>query len=225
VKRVLTAIALATTMVLPLAVGSGRPALASWAGNNCSPNHSSDSNYRRLDAEAYDNVAEKEGYEWGGGCWNDNNKDDTPNAPDTGGEGPDCSGLVFKVWELKNSVGTSGFEFWDRLENIHGPYTSASFHAPLASWPFHLLPNKNKTTTTYMDAFAKDGHVGLISSTVPNNQNLDYISEAKGDAYGTNEFLEGYRYDSDYDGVIREGWTPDCWPNCGSTPLAAVIVP
>ena len=47
-------------------------------------------------------VAVGEGYEWGGGCWNDNNRDDTPGQPDSNGEGPDCSGFVFKTWELRS---------------------------------------------------------------------------------------------------------------------------
>src|ERR1043166_7574571 len=43
-----------------------------------------------------------EGYQWGGGCWNDNDVDDSPGDPtqdpNTGGEGGDCSGFTFKVW-------------------------------------------------------------------------------------------------------------------------------
>ena len=43
-----------------------------------------------------------EGYQWGGGCWNDNDRDDSPGDPHenpaTGGEGGDCSGFTFKVW-------------------------------------------------------------------------------------------------------------------------------
>jgi hypothetical protein len=226
VKRPAVLLALLTSLLTPVVVTTAaRPAGASWVGDHCSPDHASDSNYRRVDAEAYDDVAEDEGYEWGGGCWNNNNKDDSPNATDSNGEGPDCSGLVFKAWELKNSLGGTGFEFWDRLENIHGPYGSGSFHAPAGSYPFHLLANKNKGTTTYMDAFAKVGHIGLISSTVSSNQNLDWISEAKGESYGTDEWLEGYRYDSAYVGVIREDWTPDCWPSCKSESAAAVVLP
>ena len=76
-----------------------------------------------------------------------------------------------------------------------------------------------------MDAFAKNGHIGLISSTVSSNQDLDWISEAKGESYGTDEWLEGYRYDSAYVAVIREGWTADCWPNCREAPLPAVLIP
>ena len=31
-----------------------------------------------------------------------------------------------------------------------------------------------------------------------------------GDGYGTDVFIEDYRFDSDYIGVRREGWTLDC---------------
>ncbi len=46
--------------------------------------------------------ARHEGYQWGGGCWDDDDRDDSPNDPHedpaTGGEGGDCSGFTFKVW-------------------------------------------------------------------------------------------------------------------------------
>ena len=224
-KRALLGVAFLTSVLVPMVVGGARPALASWVGSHCAPSHSSDSNYRRLDAEAYDNVAEKEGYEWGGGCWNNNDKDDSPNAPDSSGEGPDCSGLVFKTWELMSTYGKSGFEFWDKLENIHGPYTAASYHAPSSSVPFEKLPDKKRTTTTYMDAFSSTDHTSLISSTVSSNQNYDWISEAKGEIYGTNEYLEDYRYASAFVATKRDAWTPDCWPNCHSGPAEVVVIP
>ena len=45
--------------------------------------------------------ARYEGYQWAGGCWNDNDVDDSPGDPtedpNTGGEGGDCSGFTFKV--------------------------------------------------------------------------------------------------------------------------------
>src|SRR5437867_2188898 len=93
-------------------------AAASWVSNNCSNDSSSDSHVRRADAQAYAVVGEGEGYEWGGGCWNDNDKDDTPGAPDSNGEGPDCSGFTFKTWELVNTQGSSGWTHYDKLMNI-----------------------------------------------------------------------------------------------------------
>ena len=78
-----------------------------------------------MDARTYAGYAAREGYEWGGGCWNDNNVDDTPGQPDSEGEGPDCSGLVFKSWELKPTRGANGGMWWNKRENIHGPYPAA----------------------------------------------------------------------------------------------------
>ena len=54
--------------------GPARPALASFV-SGCSVDQYTDYNVRRLDAQAYAEVAIDEGYEWGGGCWNTNNKE------------------------------------------------------------------------------------------------------------------------------------------------------
>ena len=99
---VFVALLLAAAVLIP-----AEPSSASWVGNHCSNYSHSMSVYRRKDARAYVDIALKEGYEWGGGCWNNNNVDDTPGQPDSSGEGPDCSGLVFKAWGLKNSFGAS----------------------------------------------------------------------------------------------------------------------
>jgi hypothetical protein len=228
-KRVLsTVLSLATVASLAAAfVGlTGMPSLASFVSDNCYKNQAPDSYHRRKDAQAYASVAKGEGYEWGGGCWNNNNRDDTPGAPDSNGEGPDCSGLVFKAWELRNTPNDTGFTWYDKLQNVHGVYSSYDFRTPVSSDPFVKLPNKSRSTTMYMDAFAKNGHVGLISSSVPPSSNTDYIIEAKGDSSGTGEWLETYRYNSSYVGVKRKNWTPDCYPNCQAPEsLATVVVP
>lgn len=63
--------------------------------------------------------ARSEGYQWGGGCWNDNDLDDSPrdptSDPNTGGEGPDCSGLVFKVWRESLTESDAGAYQWNML--------------------------------------------------------------------------------------------------------------
>jgi hypothetical protein len=220
------AVAVVVALVLIFLGLTAGPGLASFVSNNCRPNHASDGYHRRKDAQAYAIVAKWEGYEWGGGCWNDNNRDDTPGQPDSNGEGPDCSGLVFKSWELRNP-GDNRFTYYDKLENIHGPYSSYDYRSPAASDPFVKLPDKNRSTTMYMDAFAKNGHVGLLSSRPSPSSNADYIIEAKGDSAGTGEWLESYRYDSAYAAVKRKNWTPDCHPNCrmGSSQPAVVFVP
>jgi hypothetical protein len=200
-------------------------ASASWVSTNCYVSNANDTIYKRSEARAYAEVAREEGYEWGGGCWNDNDRDDTPGQPDSGGEGPDCSGFTFKTWELENGFGVSGFQWWNKFQNIHGPYTSATFHAPQPAYPFFKLANKSRLTTNYMDAFAMDGHIGMLYTSVNPNENTDYIIEAKGDVPGTNVFIEDFRFDSAYIGVRREGWTLDCYPNCPPEADRLVVVP
>ena len=201
-----------------------RPSFASWVGSNCSPNHTGIVHYRRKDAQAYAAVARSEGYEWGGGCWNDNNRDDTPGQPDSNGEGPDCSGFVFKTWELRNAVGDNGFTWYDKLENVHGKFVTTDYKYPVGSDPFVRLPDKKRTTTQYMDAFSSDTHVAMLWSWAPPSDNTDYVVEALGDAYGTDIFIEPYRFDARYVGVRRKNWTPDCYPRC-NYPESLVRVP
>ncbi len=222
-QRILISLGLAG-LILGAAPGLARPGLASWTSTNCTKGSSSDSNVRRADAQAYAAVAFGEGYEWGGGCWNDNDKDDTPGQPDSNGEGPDCSGYVFKSWELKSTEGESGFTYWDKLKNIHGPYTTSEYHAPKSGWPFYKLPDKNRGTTLYMDAFAKDGHVGMLYTSSNPSSGTDWIAEAYGDSSGTDKNERDYRYDSAYVAIRRYDWTPDCYPHCADQAETAVIV-
>src|SRR5437879_2677341 len=62
-----------------------------------------------------------------------------PGMPDSNGEGPDCSGLVFKTWELRNTANDGGFTYDQAMQNIHGVYTSYDFHSPVASDPFSAI--------------------------------------------------------------------------------------
>jgi hypothetical protein len=210
------------TAAAALIVGTASPSQASWAGNNCAKNRFDDPIYQRKTSQSYAAVAVGEGYEWGGGCWNDNNRDDTPGAPDSGGEGPDCSGFTFKSWEMKNATGGAGGEWYDKLEDIHGPYSSYDFHSPVSSDPFSTV---SKSSMQYMDAFAKDGHVAMLSSKVDSSSSSDWVYEALGDSSGTDLNFEGYRGSSSYSGVKREGWTADCYPNCGVAAVADVVLP
>src|SRR5438876_12351737 len=89
--------------------------------------------YTRAQAMSYALRARWEGYQWGGGCWNDNNVDDSPGDPpgdpNTGGEGGDCSGFTFKVWrESPYTWDDSGYE-WDKKTVVHGPFDAAAFKA------------------------------------------------------------------------------------------------
>jgi hypothetical protein len=149
--------------------------------------------------------ARYEGYQWGGGCWNDNDRDDSPGDPGenpgTGGEGGDCSGFTFKVWRESTSQGDGGFYQWGMLRHVHGPYTAADFKNGAGS------PNvmSSKAGLVRMDALASSGHIGLIYAT--NADGTDQIIEAKGEAYGTNIWTRTYRGSSSYGGVRRVGWS------------------
>ena len=149
--------------------------------------------------------ARYEGYQWGGGCWNDNDRDDSPGDPtenpNTGGEGPDCSGLTFKVWRESTNASDAGFFQWGLFRFVHGPYTAADFKsgagAPNITYP--------KTDLVKMDALASTGHIGIIYAK--NADGSDQIIEAKGEAYGTNIWTRTYRGSSSYSGVRRIGWS------------------
>ena len=149
--------------------------------------------------------ARYEGYQWGGGCWNDNDRDDSPNDPPadaaTGGEGGDCSGFTFKVWRESTNTTDAGFYQWGMLRNVHGPYVAASFMNGAGA------PNitVSKSALIKMDALASTGHIGMIYAK--NADGTDQIIEAKGEAYGTNIWTRTYRGDSSYSGVRRVGWS------------------
>jgi hypothetical protein len=149
--------------------------------------------------------ARYEGYQWSGGCWNDNDRDDSPNDPRedpaTGGEGGDCSGFTFKVWRESLSQSDDSFQQWGMLRSVHGPYTAAAFKAGTGA------PNVtvSKSALIKMDALASDGHIGLIYATNPDG--TDQIIEAKGEDYGTNIWTRTYRGNSSYTGVRRTGWS------------------
>lgn len=212
--------------ILLLGVVWVRPGFATWSSAHCHGGTHLVSALRRLDARAYASVAVHEGYEWGGGCWNNDNRDDTPDAPDSGGEGPDCSGFVFKTWELRTTYAQAGFRWYSDLMDVHGPYSAESFHDATPQLPFHDLGSKTRYATTYMDAFASLDHIGMIWSNVIPSQGGDYIVEAYNDAGGTQVNVEDYRADSAYRAVRRKDWTPDCAPRCpagGLVPRTVVV--
>jgi len=192
------------------------PASAAWTDNNCPGESWELSVWKRSQARDYAEKGDKEGYEWGGGCYKLNDKDDTPLQPDSGGEGADCSGYVFKTWALRNSSGADGFRVWEHEKNVHGPYSTADFISPCSGCPFKLLKDKRYATTTYMDAFVYrsdgGGHIGMIYSE--GSGGFDWIVEAKSDADGTRIAWTDYRSQTAYRPVARKNWTPECFPNC-----------
>jgi hypothetical protein len=146
-----------------------------------------------------------EGYQWGGGCWNDNNRDDSagdpPQDPATGGEGGDCSGFTFKVWRESENTSDARAYQWGKFRFVHGPYVAADFRygngAPNVSYA--------KSGLIRMDALASDFHIGMIYAT--NVDGTDQIVEAKGEAYGTDIRTRSYRTNVGYGGVRRLGWS------------------
>ena len=200
-----------------IAVASVATARAAWVDQHCAGGGYKLLDWKRSDASTYFEPMNHEGYEWGGGCFKLDDRDDTPGARDSGGEGTDCSGLVFRTWALKND-GTKGFHHWDYNKDIHGPYTTASYYAPARSQPFRTI-GKAYGLTAAMDAFVyrtadnTAGHIGLIYRE--GSGGTDYIAESAGDAEGTWIQLRDYRSQSAYRGVQRKDWTPECFPRCG----------
>jgi hypothetical protein len=149
--------------------------------------------------------ARNEGYQWAGGCWNDNDRDDSPGdpseSPGTGGEGPDCSGFTFKVWRESTNESDAGFYQWGMFRYVHGPYDTTRFKRGDGAPNVTL----SKSAAIKMDAFSSYGHIGMIYAK--NADGSDQIIEAKGEAYGTNIWTRTYRGDSSYSGVRRTGWS------------------
>jgi hypothetical protein len=207
----------AATLATLIAMGGLGAAHAAWVDQNCSGGSYEMLNWKRSQAASYFEPMNHEGYEWGGGCFKLNDRDDTPGARDSGGEGTDCSGLVFRTWALKND-GSAGYRHWDYDKNVHGPYTTADYYAPERPQPFRTI-GKGYGATAAMDAFVyrtagnTAGHIGLIYQEASGG--ADYIAESAGDADGTWIQLRDYRSQSAYRGVRREDWTPECFPRCG----------
>jgi hypothetical protein len=177
-----------------------------FVANNCNYAAPTPTSYITRDGSAAVALrARHEGYQWGGGCWNDNDWDDSPGDPSedpaTGGEGGDCSGFTFKVWRESTNQSDAGFLQWGMLRYIHGPYTAADFRNGAGA------PNvvASKSGLIRMDALASAGHIGMIYAA--NADGSDQIIEAKGEAYGTNIWTRTYRGSSSYGGVRRLGWS------------------
>ena len=197
-------VSLAATLSL-IVVGTPAAYHTRFVADNCNAASPTPTPYITRDGSAIVALrARYEGYQWSGGCWNDNDRDDSPNDPRedpaTGGEGGDCSGFTFKVWRESLSQSDDSFQQWGMLRSVHGPYTAAAFKAGTGA------PNVtvSKSALIKMDALASDGHIGLIYATNPDG--TDQIIEAKGEDYGTNIWTRTYRGSSSYTGVRRTGW-------------------
>ena len=180
--------------------------IASFQSENCNTAVAQPSAALTRDgALNYAYVAAHEGYQWGGGCWNNNDVDDAYGDPvgtaSTQGEGGDCSGLTFKTWRESENTGNAGHYYWAPLRNVHGPYTADAFRNGYGA------PNGTlfKSTAGAMDGFASPTHVGMIF--FPATVGGDDIVEAKCEYCGTNIWYRTYRGDSSYGGIRRIGWT------------------
>ena len=189
-----------------VAAGSAAGYHTRFVADNCNTAAPTPTSYITRDGSATVALrARNEGYQWAGGCWNDNDRDDSPNDSKedaaTGGEGGDCSGFTFKVWRESLTQADASFQQWGMLRNVHGPYTAAAFKAGAGA------PNVTvaKSGLITMDALASDGHIGLVYA--PNPDGSDQIIEAKGEDYGTNIWTRTYRGNSSYTGVRRTGWS------------------
>jgi hypothetical protein len=207
--------AVALTLIAWGVATAGHTAAATWASENCHGSSSDRSSWRRADAYAYAQPARSEGYEWNGGCYKLNNRDDTEGWPvDAGGEGADCSGFVFKVWALRKD-GAPGYRFWEHEMDVHGPYSTWQYIDPAPANQFHSI-KKTYSATEYMDAFvyrrASEGHIALIQSEGADGS--DYVIHARNNTLGTLVNYLDYRSYSDSEGLTREGWTPACYPRC-----------
>ncbi|MFN2539831.1 MAG: hypothetical protein ABR549_17000 [Mycobacteriales bacterium] len=171
--------------------------------------------YKRSAARAYSLAGRYEGYQWGGGCWNDNDRDESPGDPtektDTRGEGGDCSGFTNKTWRIKAATDANRYQY-TMMDNHHAEGTSTQT-TTTASYTATTV--KSYSSTMYMDAFVHGGHhIGMIY-TQGSSGGTDTIIEAKGESYGTILASESYRGDANYEhAVIRKNWTPECWPSC-----------
>jgi hypothetical protein len=205
-SRIRTTAALAAVFAAAaVATGAASAYHTNFVGNYCNYNAPTPTSYFTRDGStAVALRARWEGYQWGGGCWNDNDVDDSPGDPtqdpNTRGEGGDCSGFTFKVWRESLNTADKGAYQWNMLRDVHGPYTSSSFQAGAGA------PNVTyyKNGLIRMDALASATHVGMVYAR--NSDGSDQIIEAKGEAYGTNIWTRTYRGNSSYGGVRRLGW-------------------
>jgi hypothetical protein len=173
------------------------------------PGHVGPFGYKRAAARDIANIAVGEGYQWAGGCYDNNNRDPTPNwtpreTKSTLGEGPDCSGLVWRVWRESNYPfpNDNSFYFWQRSTYDHGPYITDNFMVSASSGAPHV--KIGKAGVIGMDAWVSHFHMAL--ENVRTDSGADLVIEAKGESYGTNEFARTYRSDSAYTGARRLAW-------------------
>src|SRR2546423_2413980 len=91
---------------------------ATWASNNCDGDSQSIPGWKRSQAQSYAQKADHEGYEWGGGCYKLNDRDDTPGEPDSGGGGAGRSGPLFRASALPDTHGARPYPLFDYAQPL-----------------------------------------------------------------------------------------------------------
>jgi hypothetical protein len=194
---------------LTLAFALATPGARAYHTNfqsSCTNDSFTTSGVTRSQAQVYAEIGAYEGYQWGGGCWNDDNHDNAPGDPtedvSTRGEGGDCSGFTYKSWYERPGWTDSGFTYHYRMQNVHGPYDAAAFRRGdgLAN------TTVSKSAAIEMDAFASTSHIGIIYQA-NTAYNTDRMVEAKCEACGTGIWSRTYRGDPAYGGARRVGWS------------------
>jgi hypothetical protein len=152
---------------------------------------------------SYYSYLDWEGYHWGGGCANNNNVDDQPGETvqqtSPRGEGPDCSGLVYRVWELADYGSNMDFYFKAQYAYVHGPFSAASFRTSTTAWTVI-----SKSALGYMDATASTSHIAIHLGA--NSDGTQNYMEANSEAIGTGVFARTYKSNSAYAAVHRNNW-------------------
>ena len=193
---------------LTLAFAMATPGAQAYHTNfqaSCTNDSFATSGVTRSQAKVYAEIGAYEGYQWGGGCWNDDNVDNAPGDPtevvSTRGEGGDCSGFTYKSWYERWATSDAGFTYHYRMRNVHGPYDAAAFKNGVG------LANTtvSKSAAIEMDALASTSHIGIIYQA-NTAYNTDRIVEAKCEACGTGIWSRTYRGDPAYGGARRVGW-------------------
>ena len=193
-------------MAVAIATPGARAYHTNFQGS-CTNEWFATSGVTRSQAQIYAEIGAHEGYQWGGGCWNDNNVDDAPGDPTenrgTRGEGGDCSGLHLQVVVRARAAHRT-----PASTTTTGCGTSTGRSSPQDFKNGVGLQNLivSKTALIQMDALASANHVGMIYQA-NTAYNTDRIVEAKCEACGTGIWTRTYRGDPSYGGVRRAGWS------------------
>jgi len=169
----------------------------------------------RTEAKSFVSGAQYEPYVLTGGWWSDDNIPTTPaNFGNTRSEGVDCSGLVFKAWQMSTTIGSTSFELRNAYDDVHGPYQAASFYGGCSGACSTVCQAGSGTcpytSTNTMDAFAvlkgnagfTENHIGLIYSELSNGQ--DSIIQAIRPTITIS--TQSWRTKPGFRGIKRNGW-------------------